>query len=336
MSLIRLNVLVLLLICFSLLLAGCNQQDTADGEEINNGDANNGTVDINFMAAQQSGAWYPLAVGITEMMGNNIDYLGNISIQPGGGVSNVIALDDGVGEIGFSQAAPTVDGFLGNPPFDKKTEKVQYMLSLFPHQTHLVVLKDSGIETIMDIKGKRINVGTQGLLSEDIAARILDIHGMSYDDMGSVQNLSFADSVEQMRDGRLDVLFWTVPAPFAVINDLSQSRDIELLQIPDSTIDALISQNSGLFKTTLEAGTYKGVDYDVTTIHSPIVVIASEEASEDLIYQSTKLIYEGLDELAQINPSIGTLDPEKDLPIDIGVPRHPGAEKYFEEQGLLQ
>lgn len=332
----RSKLIGLLIACMTLVLVACGQSSTSNDTSEGQSSGSTEKININFMAAQQSGAWYPLAVGITEMMTKEIDYLGNVSIQPGGGISNVIALQEGVGQIGFSQAAPTVDGYLANPPFDKKTDKVQYMMSLFPHQTHIIVLKGSGIETIDDIKGTRINVGQQGLLGEDIAARILDIHGMSYNDMASVANLSFADSVEQMRDGRLDVLFWTVPAPFAVINDLSQSRDIDLIPLPDSTIEALVGQNSGMFETTLEANTYNGVDYDVKTIQSPIVVLASEDTSEDLVYQTTKLIYEGLDHLAQINPSIGKLDPETDLPVDIGIPRHPGAEKFFKEIGLLQ
>ncbi|WP_017727641.1 TAXI family TRAP transporter solute-binding subunit [Halalkalibacterium ligniniphilum] len=336
MSLSRSLLITVLFISLSILLGACGQEEAANEEAISNGNSTSGTINLTFMAAQQSGAWYPLAVGITEMMKKNIDNLGNISIQPGGGVSNVIALNNGTGEIGFSQAGPAADGFLGNPPFQEKMENVKYLLSLFPHQTHIVVPKNSGIATIEDIKGKRINVGTQGLLSEDIASRILEIHGMTYGDMQSVQNLSFSDSVEQMKDGRLDVLFWTVPAPFAVLNDLSQSMEIDFLELPKDTIDELLSQNAGFFKTSLDAGTYNGVDYDVATIQSPIVVIASNETSEDLIYQTTKTIYEGIEELAQINPVIGTLDPKVDLPIDIGVPLHPGAEKFFREQGLLQ
>ncbi|GAB7389135.1 TAXI family TRAP transporter solute-binding subunit [Bacillaceae bacterium] len=320
-----------------LLLAGCGQQsapaektETPDKEE-----AAHGAIDLRFMAAPQSGSWYPLAVGITEMMKKSSGLLRQVSIEPGGGVSNVVAVNNGQGQVGFSQAMPMVDGFKGNPPFKGKQENVQYVLSLFPHQTHIVVLKNSGIKSIEDIKGKRINVGQKGLLTEEIARRILEAYGMSYNDMASVQNLSFADSVEQMKDGRLDVLFWTVPAPFAVLTDLSQSKDIAFLSIPDDKIQQLSGENPGLMKTAIKAGTYKGIEQDVNTIQSPLVVIANRQASEELVYQLTKTIYNGLEELKKIDPALKPIT-QKDLPLDFGVPMHPGAVKFFQEQGLIR
>ena len=261
--------------------------------------------------------------------------LAQVSIEPGGGVANIVGVNQGQAQMGFSQAAPFVDGLNGNPPFQEKMENIRYMLSLFPHKTHIVVLKDSGINSIEDIRGKRINVGTKGLLTEDLAARILKAYGMTYDDMGSVQNLSFADSVEQMKDGRLDVLFWTVPVPFAVLTDLSQSKDMKLLPIPEDKRQELIKQNPGLVETVIEAGTYKGVDEDIPTIQSPLVMLAHKDAPEELVYQTTKTVAEGLEELKAIDPSLKPVQVE-DLPQDIGAPLHPGAERYFKEIGLIQ
>lgn len=315
--------------------AGKGGQDKAEGSASSNKAASNQPIELRFMAAPQSGSWYPLAVGITESLKKSMSNLKQVSIEPGGGVANVIAVNSGQGQVGFSQAMPLVDGIKGNPPFKSKNENVQYILSLFPHTTHIVVLKNSGIKKIEDVKGKRINVGPKGLLTEDIAARILKAYGMSYNDMGSVQNLSFADSVEQMKDGRLDILFWTVPTPFAVLTDLAQSKDMDLLPLPEDKIKSLTSTNPGLVKTTLPKGTYKGLDHDVETIQSPLVVIANKNAPEDLVYQVTKTIYDGLDELKKIDPALKPIQ-QKDLPVDIGVPLHPGAKKFFQEKGLIK
>ncbi len=134
-------------------------------------------------------------------------------------------------------------------------------------------------------------------MTEDIAARILKAYGMSYKDMASVQNLSFSDSVEQMKDGRLDVLFWTVPSPFAVLTDLAQSKDMDLLAIPEDKIEQMTSSNPGLVRAILTKGTYKGLDHDVVTVQSPLVVIANKDAPVDLVYQVTKTIYDNLNDL---------------------------------------
>jgi hypothetical protein len=337
----KLKAFYLIILSF-VLLAACssNNPDPAGKEttvpkETAAGTASNGPIDLRFMAAPQSGSWYPLAVAITETLKKNMSNIKQVSIEPGGGVSNVIAVNNGQGQIGFSQAMPTVDGIAGNPPFKSKNENIQYVLSLFPHTTHIVVLKNSGITKIEDIKGKKINVGPKGLLTEEIALRILKAYGMSYKDMSSVQNLSFADSVEQMKDGRLDVLFWTVPAPFAILTDLAQSKDMDLLPLPEDKIKSMTSENPGLVKVTLKKGTYKGLDHDVVTIQSPLVVIANKNAPEDLVYNVTKTIVDGLDNLKKVDQALEPVTKES-LPVDIGVPMHPGATKYFKEIGLIK
>jgi TRAP transporter TAXI family solute receptor len=340
----KLKTFSLLVLSLALLVACSNRkpdtttkpnETTAPSKETTATTTSNVSIDLRFMAAAQSGSWYPLAVGITQALKKNMTNLKQVSIEPGGGVANVIAVNNGQGQLGFSQAMPMVDGAAGNPPFKSKNENVQYVLSLFPHSTHIVVLKNSGIKKIEDIKGKRINVGPKGLLTEDLAARILKAYGMSYKDMSSVQSLSFADSVEQMKDGRLDVLFWTVPAPFNVLTDLAQSKDMDLLSLPEDKIKALTSQNSGLVTDTIKKETYKGLDHDVATIQSPLIVIANKTASEDLVYRITKTIYDGLDDLKKIDRALDPVTRES-LPTDIGVAMHPGAVKFFKEKGLVK
>ncbi|MFU2016055.1 TAXI family TRAP transporter solute-binding subunit [Peribacillus butanolivorans] len=325
------NLVALVSLTCMLGLAACGESASQT-----NSNQGNGSSDVlRFYAAPQTGSWYPMAVGITELMKKNQPNLKQVSIEPGGGVANIVAINGGLGEIGFSQAMPTVDGIAGNPPFKEKAENIKYVASLFPHITQIVVLKDSGIKSIKDVKGKTINVGQKGLLTEEVARRILESYDMTYDDMGSVQNLSFADSVEQMKDGRIDLMFWTVPLPFSVLTDLSQSKDIKLLSLPNDKIKELTERNQGLVKATIPEGVYKGVDYEVQTIQSPLVVIANKNTSEDLVYEFTKTLYDNLEELKKIDPALESVNPE-DLPKDIGAPFHPGAEKFYKEQQLLK
>ena len=309
------------LLSMTILVIGCSQSDDND------------KIELRFMAAEQSGSWYPLAVGITQIMKREMPNLGNISIIPGGGISNVIGVDRGTAQLGFSQASSIVDAVEGNPPFKIKADNINYLLSLFPHKSHVLVLQGSGIQRIEDLAGKRINVGTKGLLTEDIARRILEVYGMGYEDMGSVQNLSFSDSVVQMKDGRLDALFWTVPTPFAVLSDLSLGKNIDLINLPEEIIRLLIANNRGLTQTVIKAGAYRGVDHDITTIQSPIVLIANENASDDMIYYATKVVYENLNELKQISPNMKDIE-QDDLLHDLIIPLHPGANRYFTENGI--
>ena len=292
-------------------------------------------IDLRFMAAEQTGAWYALAVGITQAMKKTMPELDNISILPGGGISNAVGVEQGQAQLGFSQASSIVDALNGDPPFKMRAENILYLLSMFPHKTHIVVLEDSGIDTVTDLKGKNINVGPRGLLTEDIARRLLISYGIEYEDMDSVQNLSFSDSVVQMKDARLDALFWTSPVPFAVLTDLTQSEDIKLLSISDDNIKRLTAANRGFSRTTIKAGTYSGVDYDVDTIQSALVLIANKSTPDALAYNATRVVYEQLQGLQLISPYLANIT-QQDLYQDFDVPIHPAALRYFTEAGVVR
>ena len=297
--------------------------------------ANEQSVDLRFMAAEQTGAWYSLAVGITQEMKRQMPDLGNISILPGGGISNAVGVDQGTAQLGFSQASSIVDALNGNPPFRQRADHIQYLLSLFPHKTHVVVLDASDIETIDDLRGRHVNVGPKGLLTEDIARRLLELYGMTYGDLGSVQNLSFSDSVVQMKDGQLDALFWTSPVPFTVLTDLAQSEDIRLLTLPEDKINGLMAQNRGFDRGRISAGTYQGVDYDIDTVQSSLVLIANDTTPDEVVYYASKVVYENLNDLKQISPYLMDVEQE-DLFVNFDVPVHSAAMKYFTEAGLIR
>jgi len=306
----------------AILVGGCDKSADQD------------TIDLRFMAAEQTGAWYALAVGITQAMKKTMPDLGTISILPGGGISNAVGVNQAQAQLGFSQASSLIDALNGHPPFKTPARNIRYLLSLFPHKTHVVVFRDSDINDIADLRGKHINIGARGLLTEDIARRLLESYALSYEDMASVQNLSFSDSVVQMKDGRLDALFWTSPVPFAVLTDLAQSEDIKLLSIRAANLQQLTAENRGFSRTTIKAGTYSGVDYDVDTIESALVLIANDQAADDLVYYATKVVSENLRELKQISPYLVDVERE-DLFQNLNVPVHPAAQRYFLEAGLI-
>lgn len=315
-----------------LLIIGCSQPTpSADApSQANGSEAPAEPISLRFAAGSQSGSWYPLAVNITEMMKKNMGNLEQVSIEQGGGVSNVMSVNQEQTDIGFSHGMSIIDGVNGLPPFPQKNENLKYVLSLDPYYMQIAVFKDSGIESVEDLRGKKINVGPKSATTEVAARMVLEAYGMSFEDMGSVQHLSHADSVEQMKDGRFDALFWVMGAPFAVMTDLTQSKDIKFLSIPEDKIEQLAAKNPALLKGTLKAGTYKGLDQDVTTFKTPLAVIANQNTSEELVYEAAKSIYNGLSELVLVNPSLKEITPE-DLSVDIGLPMHPGAEKFFQE-----
>jgi hypothetical protein len=116
--------------------------------------------------------------------------------------------------------------------------------------------------------------------------------------------------------------------------DLAQSDEIELLSIPEEHINRLTSDNRGFSRTTIAAGTYDGVDHDVLTVQSALVLIAHAQAPDELVSHATQVVSEYLQELKQISPYLSDVEP-RDLFQNFDVPVHPAAQRYFSEARLV-
>ncbi len=290
---------------------------------------------ISFMAAAQGGAWYPLAVALQKVLKENVPEIAEVTIKPGGGTSNAKAIGAMTDDIGFTTALSSVDATLGNPPYDKKYDGVRHVATLFPHIVQVVVLKDSPYQSVADLKGKKVNVGQRGLTSETVAKLLMETYGLSPNDF-QLQFLGFQDAAEQMKDGHIDAIMMTSPAPFAPFLDLARAREIRVLQVPPDKLEALRKANSGFLKTQLPANTYRGQAQAVDTLQTPLHLVASAKLSDDLVYKITKAVVEHLGALQDVSQDVKQNVTVQTLAADVGTPYHPGAIKYYKEKGLAK
>jgi TRAP transporter TAXI family solute receptor len=257
-----------------------------------------------------------------------------MSVAPGGGIINVEALESGKCDIGFSASSSAVDAVYGRPRFKKKMEKMRQLANLYPQYFQMIVWDDSGIKSVTDLKGKIISLAPKGDAGELLAQQVLEVYGLSYNDMIKIHHVPYGDSVPLMKDGQTNafMLGTTIPAP--TVAQLAKAKKIRLFSLPDDKIKALQKVNAGYLKGVIPKGTYPGVDYDVWTVSYFTHLIISAKLPDDLIYKITKTLASHLPGFAEVVTDMKGVTP-KDLALDIGVPFHPGALKYFKEIGVL-
>ena len=290
-------------------------------------------VDLKIMTGPMGGAWYPLGGAIADAIQKEVPGV-TMGVSPGGGIANVEALEFGKCDIGFSMASSSVDGVYGRPPFKQKMENMRQLANLYPQYFQMVVPEAAGIKSVAEMKGKALSCDRKGLLGELLAQQVLQVYGLSYKDMAKVHHVSYSDGVSLMKDGHVQGFFLITTIPASSVIDLAADRKIRLLSLPEDKIKDLQKINPGYLKRVIPKGTYPGVDYEVQGVGTFTNLIISAKLPDDLVYRITKTLVTHLPRFADVVKDMKGVTP-KDLAMDIGVPFHPGALKYYKEIGAL-
>lgn len=291
-------------------------------------------LDIKMMTGPMGGSWVPLGGAIAELIQKTIPGV-TVSVTPGGGIANVVGVQEGKADIGFGNSSSSVDGALGREPFKAPTKNVMQLANLYPQYYQMVVLEDSRIKSVADLKGKGICPGPKGHTGELLSQQVLQIYGLSYKDMTKVNHVSYSDAVSLMKDGHAEGFLLGTTIPASSILDLATTKKIRLLSLPDDKIKELQKMNVGYLKRVIPSGTYPGVNYDVPGVGYFTHLVISAKLSEATVYTITKVIAENVDRLANVVKDMKGVT-VKDLALDIGVPFHPGALKYYKEVGVIK
>ncbi len=296
--------------------------------------ANAQNTSLKMMTGPMGGSWYPLGGAIADALQKAIPGL-TVSVMPGGGVANVEGVEYDKCEIGFSNSSSAVDGIKGLPPFKKKTEKVMELAALYPQYFQMVVVDSSPVKSIADLKGKVVTTTPRGHTGTILTEQILGVYGLSFKDLSKVHFVGYSDSVSLMKDGHADLYTPGTTIPASSIIDLAADRKIRLLSLPDDKIAALQKINAGYIKRIIPKGTYPGVDYDVQTVGYFTHLVVSSKLPEDMVYKIAKTLVENLPRFGDVVKDMKDVT-KQDLALDLGVPFHPGALKYYKEIGMIK
>lgn len=289
---------------------------------------------VTFMTGPQGGSWIPLGGALKGMWEKEISGL-QIQQTPGAGIANVRGVDEGKAQIGIANSATTVDGLEGRKPYPRKATHVCQVANLYPQYFQVVALADSKIGSFKDLKGKVLVTQPKGNTAEILTATVLQLNGMSYDSLSKVNfQAGYTDAVALMKDGHAQVFTLGTTAPASAVMDLASARDVHLVPVDDHTMGALKKMNPGYNRLIIKAGTYPKQDRDVAVIGYSTHIIARCDLPEDVVYKMTKIMAAHVSDMAAVVKAINGVT-AKDMAIDIGVPFHKGAARYYKEAGAL-
>ncbi len=285
-----------------------------------------------LMTGPQGGSWYPLG-GAMQAMASDAG-VASIQVMPGGGIANVQGVQNGDADLGFANSISTVDAIEGREPFDGPADNVCNVATLYPQYFQMVVPANSGIETVEDFKGKRLVTQPVGNTAEQVIRAILETAGLSYDDMEAVDYVSYSDGVALVQDGNAQILTMGTTVPASAIMDLANSTDITVVPLTEEFIDKMREMNPGYAGITIPAGSYPGQDEDVLAVGYATHVVARCDLDADMVHGLLSAMWENREDLAAIAGAMRNTTLEG-MAQDTGVPMHEGAQRFYEEQGVL-
>lgn len=289
---------------------------------------------LTMMTGPQGGVWVPLGGALKAMWEKAIPGL-QITATPGAGIANVRGVDEGKAHIGFGNSSTSVDGINGAPPYPKKVTKVCQLASIYPQYFQVVALKSAGIKTFADVKGKSLVTQTKGNTAEMLTAQMLEVNGLNYQSLSKANfQASYTDAVSLMKDGHAQVFTLGTTAPASSVMDLSSARDVDLVPVDDKTMAAIKKINAGYNRLIIKAGTYAKQDKDVPVVGYSTHLVVACDLPEDTVYTMVKTMAANVATMAAVNKAIEGLT-AKDMAVDVGVPLHKGALKFYKEAGAL-
>lgn len=333
--------LAVLFLFFGLVLAACggSEPSTSEGEEIEstNEGANEGGSSgerpdfISMLTGGTSGTYYPLGGEMATIISSETG-IQTDAVSSNASADNVVALQEGEAELAFVQTDVISNAVEGTNVFDgNPVDNVLALGSLYPETVQIVTTADSGIESVEDLEGKNVSVGAPGSGTYVNAEQILEVHGLTMDDINP-QNLDFGESTGGIQDGNIDAAFITAGTPTGAVEGLQATTDIKVVPIKEDKIQEIIDAYPYYAGDTIPAGTY-GLEEEVPTVAVMAMLAVTDELSEDTVYDITKAIYENADSISHSKAEFINIDSALD---GIGVDLHPGAEKYYEEVGVLE
>ncbi len=282
------------------------------------------------------GVYYPLGGGMANVLSKYIPGLEATAEVTGGSVDNLKLVGAGHRYIGFSMADAGQDAYRGVDKFKGKPLPLRTLMVLYPNIMHVVTVEGKGINTVMDMKGKRVSTGSPGSATEVFAFRIIEAAGLDKDKDMTRERLGAAESTNAIKDGKIDAYFFVAGVPTSAITDLGATPGTTLKLIDHASFVPKMNAKYGPLYSpgVIKKGSYPGQDKDnqVATVWN--IMAVSDTMPNDVAYQITKTVFDHLPEWATVHKEALNVKLENQKQANTAVPFHPGALKYFAEKGI--
>lgn len=302
---------------------------------------------LKMAAFGPGGSWYIYATVISQIAQKALPEGSIVEVLPfAGGVGNPKLVNRGEADLGLSFSALSNWAYNGIVAFDTPHKEVRALFGGLnnPHRLGIAVRKDSGINSLADLKNVKARMVTVavGGAGEALARMALESYGLTYDDIikngGRVTHIDQAVAMQQLRDGQADITIHNVGYHQPNWIELALSGDIKFIGLGEEQMDMIVKKYGLMPGLKIEAGEFNGVEADLPSIGYPTGVIANAKMSDDTAYAITKAVMESVDEIHEAHASLRDFDPKMagTAARNGNIPLHPGAERYFKEQGWIK
>jgi|LSQX01.2.fsa_nt_gb TRAP transporter TAXI family solute receptor len=347
----KVGLLCIFVLILSLVVVGCGEPKQQQQSESPSESTKDQQVNLNFASMSMGGSWYVYAVNIAELIKTYLPAGSTVDVFPyQGGVGNPILVNNGEADIALSFSAIGNWAYNGIVDYEEKGKMANIRALVGglnkPHRVGILTTKNSGINSIQDIKDKNMKVRLltvqRGGSGETLARQVLEAYGMTYDDIidngGSVSHIDLPVAVQQMQDGQADLFIHNIGYKQPDIVELCLRGNIRFLTLDPDKAELLCEKYGHENGLKIEKDEFNGVKEDIPAIGYPTGVIANKDLPEDIAYLITKAICENKEMLVDAHASLAGFEPtEAWKPTKNGsVPLHPGAEKYYKEKGWIK
>ena len=289
---------------------------------------------INILTGGTSGVYYPIGVALSQIYGHAIEGAKTSVQATKASVENLNLLQAGRGELALALGDSVSDAWNGVEEAGFKTplKKLRAIAGMYPNYIQIVASADAGIHALADLKGKRVSVGAPKSGTELNARAIFKAAGLSYEDLGKVEFLPYAESMELIKNRQLDATLQSSGLGMAAIRDLASVVKINFVPIPEDVVKKI--GNAAYQSGVIPPNTYDGQTEAVPTATITNILVTRSGVADELAYQMTQLMFDNLDRLVTAHAAAKAISLDK-APKNLPLPLHPGAERFYKEKGLL-
>jgi hypothetical protein len=282
------------------------------------------------------GVYYPMGGGMAAALSKYVPGMQVTAEVTGGSVANLQLINTGKPYIALTMADATLDAYKGQGKFDGKPVPVRTLMVLYPNRMHVVTITATGIKKISDLKGKRVSTGSGGSATEVMAFRVIEAAGLDKDKDMTRERLGVAESVNALKDRKIDAFFWVGGLPTAAVTDLANSPGVTIQMIDHAELVPAMNKKYGnlYVKDAIGKDVYKGMAADNAQATVMNILVAHEKMDEKTAYTIVKTIFERREDLIRAHKEAASFKLENQKTEASSIPWHPGAIKYFAEKGI--
>lgn len=294
------------------------------------------TINLSIATGGTGGVYYPLGGGMANVFTKNIPGMSATAEVTGGSVDNMRLIGTGKPYIALTQADALVDAFNGEGKFKGTKVPARTLMMLYTNIMHAVTVEGTGINSIADLKGKRVSTGSPGSATEVFAHRVLEAAGLNPQKDMRIERLGASESANAMKDKKIDAFFFVVGLPTSAVTDLASTPGTKIKFLDHANlIPAMVKKNGNIYITdVIPKATYAGMDNDNQATAVANLLVANANMSEQTAYNIVKTVFEKRPDLIAVHKAANDITLERQKQEASPVPWHPGAVKYFKEKGL--